>query len=193
MRFGWIQVQALCWLPMKRLPVILLATLFTVTAAATTYVRVEKDGTKTYSDRPIPGGKPVELEPAQTYSSQQPTISTPRSNAPIEQQLLDQLSDFRYESCTVSPANDTTYVNPEKVTVGVQISPELQPTHTLVLTVDGQPVPGGPNVRNATLTEVYRGTHTVAVTVTNGYGQTMCSASASFHVQRPSLNSPARR
>ena len=31
---------------------------------ATTYVRVEKDGTKTYSDRPLPGGQPVELEPA---------------------------------------------------------------------------------------------------------------------------------
>ena len=193
MRFGWIQAQALCWLPMKRLPVILLASLFGVTAAATTYVRVEKDGTKTYSDRPIPGGKPVDLEPAQTYSNQQPTISTPRSNVPIEQQLLDRLSDFRYASCSVAPANDTTYVNPEMVIVGVQLSPELQPTHKLTLTVDGQPVPGGENARSATLTEVPRGTHTVTVRVTNGYGQTMCSASSSFHVQRPSLNSPARR
>jgi hypothetical protein len=193
MRFGWIQVQALCWLPMKRLPVILLASLFAVTAAATTYVRVEKDGTKTYSDKPIPGGKPIELEPAQTYSSQKPTVTTPRSNQPIEQQLLDQLEDFRYMSCDVSPANDTTYVNPERVVVEVRLTPELQSTHTLVLTVDGQPVPGGPNVRNATLTQVHRGTHTVAATVTNGYGQTVCSASASFHVQRPSLNSPARR
>jgi hypothetical protein len=193
MRFGWIQVQALCWLPMKRLPVILMASLFAVTAAATTYVRVEKDGTKTYSDKPIPGGKPIDLEPAQTYSGQQPTISTPRSNVPIEQQLLERLKDFRYASCAVSPANDTTYVNPEMVIVGVRLTPELQPSHTLVLTVDGQPVPGGPNTRSATLTEVYRGTHTVAVTVTDGYGQTVCSASASFHVQRPSLNSPARR
>jgi hypothetical protein len=193
MRFGWIQVQALCWLPMKRLPVILLASLFAVTAAATTYVRVEKDGTKTYSDKPIPGGKPIDLEPAQTYSSQQPTISTPRSNVPIEQLLLERLKDFRYTSCAVSPANDTTYVNPEMVIVGVRLTPELQPSHTLVLTVDGQPVPGGPNARSATLTEVYRGSHTVAVTVTDGYGQTVCSASASFHVQRPSLNSPARR
>jgi hypothetical protein len=156
-------------------------------------VRVEKDGTKTYSDRPIPGGKPVELEPAQTYSNQQPTISAPRSNVPLEQQLLDRMNDFRYTSCTVSPANDTTFVNPEMVMVSAQISPELQPTHTLVLTVDGQPVPGGPNTRGATLTDVFRGTHTVTVTVTNGYGQTMCNASASFHVQRPSLNSPARR
>ena len=43
---------------MKRsLPVLVLASLCVVsTAQATTYVRVEKDGTKTYSDRPIPGG-----------------------------------------------------------------------------------------------------------------------------------------
>lgn len=178
---------------MNRFAVILLAALFAVTAAATTYVRVEKDGTKTYSDRPIPGGQPVEVQPAQTYSNPQPTLSTPRSNVPLEQQLLDQMRDFRYASCRVSPANDTTYVNPEVVLVGVQLSPELQPTHKLVLTVDGQPVPGGENARSATLTEVPRGTHTVTVTVTNGYGQTMCSASAAFHVQRPSLNSPARR
>jgi glutamine synthetase len=44
-------------------------------ACATTYVRVEKDGTKTYSDRPLPGGQPVELESAQTYSARNRSAS----------------------------------------------------------------------------------------------------------------------
>ena len=57
-------------------------------ALATTYVRVEKDGTKTYSDRPMPGGQPVEVQPAQTYSA--PPVAPGSSNLPREQQLVEQ-------------------------------------------------------------------------------------------------------
>ena len=61
--------------------VIFLGSLLAASAAlATTYVRVEKDGTKTYSDRPLPGGQPVDIQPAQTYSA--PATPTPQdSNA----------------------------------------------------------------------------------------------------------------
>ena len=56
---------------MKRLRLALSLVLMSAAtvALATTYVRVEKDGTKTYSDRPIPGGVPVEVQPAQGYSA----------------------------------------------------------------------------------------------------------------------------
>ena len=55
---------------MKRAVVILLGMLgVAASVQATTYVRVEKDGSKTYSDRPLPGGQPVEIQPAQTYSA----------------------------------------------------------------------------------------------------------------------------
>ena len=85
--------------------VLLLGSLCAVSAAlATTYVRVEKDGTKTYSDRPIPGGQPVELQQAQTYSAPPPPSED--SQRPREEQLLQQ-DDFRYQSCTISPENDT--------------------------------------------------------------------------------------
>ncbi len=63
------------------------------TALATTYVRVEKDGTKTYSDRPIPGGSPSTCSPrratrrplrresssASSRDSRKPTISATRA------------------------------------------------------------------------------------------------------------------
>jgi hypothetical protein len=176
---------------MKRLSLFFLATVCAASAFATTYVRVEKDGSKTYSDRPIPGGQPVELETAQTYSS--PTGSNPvsRGQTPREQQLLEQMDDFRYASCTVTPANNTSYTNPESVSVGVVLNPSLRPEDSLSLTVDGQPIPGGGT--SATLTTVYRGTHTVAAVVKNRYGKTLCQATSSFHVLRPSLNSPTRR
>jgi hypothetical protein len=177
---------------MKRLSLFLLATVCTASAFATTYVRVEKDGSKTYSDRPLPGGQPVELATAQTYSA--PTAPDPSSGqTPREQQLLEQMDNFRYTSCSVTPANDTSYTNPESVSVAVALSPNLRAEDTIIVTVDGQPIPGGPNSMAATLTTVYRGTHTVAAVVKNRYGKTLCQATSAFHVIRPSLNSPNRR
>ena len=63
LRFGWIQVKGLCSGAMTRATLVLfLVSMAAAPAAlADTYVRVEKDGTKTYSDRPLPGGKPVVL------------------------------------------------------------------------------------------------------------------------------------
>ena len=178
---------------MKRLPLFLLASVCAASAFATTYVRVEKDGSKTYSDKPIPGGQPVELANAQTYTSPPAPTSPTSSRVPREQQLLDEMDDFRYTSCVVMPAKDTSYTNPESVTVGVSLTPGLIPNHTVVVTVDGQPIPGGPNAMGATLTTVYRGSHTVSAVVKNQYGKTMCQASSTFHVLRPSLNMPGRR
>ena len=178
---------------MNRLPVILLAVLSATAAYATTYVRVEKDGTKTYSDRPIPGGVPIELTPAQSYSSPEPRIATPTGSGPLEQSLLEQMDNFRYTSCEITPQNDTTFTNPDTVSVSVNLMPSLRGDHSVQVTVDGVPIAGGQNAMSTILSNVFRGSHTVAVTVKNRYGQSLCSSSATFHVLRPSLNSPARR
>src|SRR4051812_46503667 len=107
-RFGPIQAQGLCSSPMKcsSLAVLLGSLCVLSTAQATTYVRVEKDGTKTYSDRPIPGGQVVDLQPAQTYSVPAASGYTPRSSDSNE------LTDFRYDSCPISPQHDSTFTNP---------------------------------------------------------------------------------
>jgi hypothetical protein len=169
----------------------LIGTLCVASAAlATTYVRVEKDGTKTYSDRPLPGGQPIDLEPAQSYSS--PQTPNVNSNLPREQQLLQQVDDFKYDRCALTPANDSTFTNPEEVIISLSTFPMLRPFDLVVLTVDGQAV-GAPGTMTYKMTPVYRGTHAVAATVTNRAGKVVCTANASFHVMRPSLNSPARR
>jgi len=177
---------------MKRTSLLFLATVCAASAFATTYVRVEKDGSKTYSDRPIPGGQPVELSTAQTYSAPTGPNAT-SSQIPREQQLLDQMDDFSYSSCAITPSNDTSYTKAESVSVGVALIPPLRSEDTIAVTVDGQPIPGGPNAMSATLTTVFRGTHTVAAVVKNRYGKTLCEATSAFHVLRPSLNSPNRR
>ena len=177
---------------MKRQSLILLLGSLCVvsTALATTYVRVEKDGTKTYSDRPIPGGQVVDLEPAQTYTAP-PAGPQPQSGRPREEQLLQQAENFRYESCTVTPENDTTIQNPTSVVITVATKPPLRPGDVITMTVDGQPA-GGPNALSYTLSPAPRGTHTVGVNVTNTNGTAVCNSTSVFHVMQPGLNSPAR-
>lgn len=171
---------------MKRCLSLLLGSLCVAsTALATTYMRVEKDGTKTYSDRPIPGGKAIELEPAQSYSApSQPGIaSQPSTQEP---------DTFLYQNCAVTPENDATLFNPEIVSISVVTAPALRPLDTVILTVDGQSV-GQPGITSHTMTQPPRGTHTVTVTIRNQYGRLLCNVTSSFHVQRPSINSPGRR
>ena len=171
---------------MKRsLPVLVIASLGVVsTALATTYVRVEKDGSKTYSDRPLPGGQPIDVQPAQSYSA--PPQPSTGSRIGYAQEMVD---NFTYGSCTITPANDSTFNNPEMVPISVATSPPLRPNDTVIMNVDGQNI--APGTMNYTMTPVNRGTHTVSVTITSRTGRQVCSASTSFHVTRPSLNSPA--
>lgn len=175
---------------MKRLSLLVTSLAVASIACATTYVRVEKDGTKTYSDRPLPGGQAVELESAQTYSAPKPA-ETPSSNLPADRRLLSRIDDFRYESCTISPENDATYTNPTNVPITATIVPPLRVGDVAQLTVDGKPVPR--NATTAVLDPAYRGTHTAQITVKDQFGRTLCTGSSSFHVFRPSVNSPARR
>jgi hypothetical protein len=175
---------------MKRLSLLMASLAVASAALATTYVRVEKDGTKTYSDRPIPGGQPVDLEPAQTYSS--PAAASPAaSNLPPEQELLRKIDDFRYESCTLAPENDATFTNPLNVPVTATVVPTVRVGDVVQLSVDGKPA--ATNALNAVLDPAYRGTHTAQLTIKDSFGRVLCTASVTFHVMRPSLNSPARR
>jgi hypothetical protein len=175
---------------MKRAVVILLGSLLAASAAqGTTYVRVEKDGSKTYSDRPLPGGQPVEVQPAQTYSA--PPTST-NSSLPREQQEVLSAPNFQYQ-CAILPRADETFQNPESVTLAVQLSPALRPSDQVKFSLDGTDVPNEENGTSTTVQYPDRGSHTASVQVTDGSGKALCDTSATFHVQRTNLNSPARQ
>jgi Domain of unknown function (DUF4124) len=186
-------VKGLFFCPMTRASfVIFISSLLASSAAlATTYVRVEKDGTKTYSDRPLPGGQPVDILPAQTYPA--PATPAPQDSArPREEQALNDAANFRYE-CALAPREDETFQNPETVTLSVALTPGLRSGDEVIFSVDGTTVPRGEIPTSATLTLPERGTHTATVRIMDRYGKPVCNASSNFHVQRTSLNSPQRR
>ena len=159
-------------------------------AHATTYVRVEKDGSKTYSDRPLPGGQPVDIQPAQTYSAPANTSSNP-SLTREQQQVMDAAS-FQYQ-CAITPRADETFQNPETVTLAVQLTPSLRPGDQVKFSMDGAEVPNESNATSAAVEYPDRGTHTASVNVTDRSGKPLCNTSATFHVQRSNLNSPTRQ
>lgn len=172
---------------------LLFATVLAASAAmATTYVRVEKDGSKTYSDRPLPGGQPIEIEPAQTYSA--PPPDTSQRDVPREQRLVREMDNpFQYANCSITPQNDATFTNPESVPIGLALAPGLQAGHIVQLSVDGAPLPGEPTTTSFTMPQPFRGAHTITATVKDSYGRTLCNVSSTFHVFRPSINMPKRR
>lgn len=178
---------------MKRALVIFLLGSFAMSSAfATTYVRVEKDGTKTYSDRPIPGGQPIEIQSAQTYSSAPSTPAPRNAGLSSEQQLLRDMGEvFHYESCTLTPAAEQTFTNPEEVAVGAHLKPVLRVGDVVTLSVDGAPV-GGTNTMSYVMKPAFRGAHSISLSVKDRYGRPLCDASSTFHVFQPTLNSPAR-
>jgi len=177
---------------MSRVILLMTCTVLASTALATTYVRVEKDGTKTYSDRPLPGGQPVDVQPAQTYSAPAPTSSPGDSRRPREELEMREAANFRYTLCQLSPGNDQTFTNPAKVDIRLTLNPPLRPGDELKILVDGAPPPGAAGSLSVSLEQPDRGSHTVTAEIKDRYGKGLCMASSTFHVQRPSLNSPGR-
>jgi hypothetical protein len=176
---------------MKRIGLVIIFGALLVSAAqATTYVRVEKDGTKTYSDRPLEGGHPVDVQPAQTYSA--PPSSSSSSSHSREQNDMDDAANFHYE-CSLTPRNDETYTNPESVSVGLMLSPGLRYGDVLTFTMDGVPLTGGNGQTAFSVPQPDRGSHTVIAHVVDRSGRTVCDTSTTFHVMRPSVNAPTRR
>ena len=172
--------------------VILLASLLAASAAqATTYMRVEKDGSKTYSDRPLPGGQEVLIESAQTYSAPPTPTGTNSSRSPEQQQALD-AANFRY-NCALTPRADETFQNPESIVLAVQMTPSLRPGDQVKFSMDGASVANEENATSRTVEFPDRGTHTAGVQITDRSGKSLCDVSATFHVQRTGLNSPARQ
>jgi hypothetical protein len=159
----------------------------TVAVAATVYKWVDEQGVTHYSDQPHENAQKVELKAPQTYSSPKTTAPATRSAPPRKS------SAPTYQSCAINePASEQAYLNTDTVTAGVTVLPAVRPGDTVVVTLDGSPVPGVPaNGGQFSITPVDRGTHAMQMVVKDVDGTTVCSsAPVTFYVRQPSLQSP---
>jgi hypothetical protein len=158
-----------------------------VATAATVYKWVDENGVTHFSDQPHENAQKVELKAPQTFSAPK-TTSTPSSSTQPKRP-----AEKVYQSCSMSePSNDQVFLNTDTVSAGTSVQPGVRPGDTVLVTMDGSPVPGVPSTGGQfTITPVDRGEHTIQMVVKDPSGTTVCtSASVTFHVRQPSLQSP---
>jgi hypothetical protein len=161
----------------------------TVAVATTVYKWVDEDGVTHFSDQPHQNAQKVELKTPQTFTAPKNTgPAQPFRNAPPRES-----TQKVYTSCGISePTADQVYMNTDTVSAGVTAQPGVRPGDTVIVTMDGAPVPGVPaGGGQFTISPVDRGEHTIQMVIKDPAGSTLCSSpSVTFHVRQPSLQSP---
>ena len=169
----------------------LLTGLLSTAAQAEIYKSVNPDGSISYSDKPIAGGKaiiPPEITPA-------PAILIPRKLKP-EDQDKDKPLPYKVFKL-VSPTNNTTIRNNiGDVAVSLKIKPELQTKHkhTISIYLDNKEIVNNLSSSSYTVKNIDRGSHTISATLHDKTGKALKkSQSITLHLHRFStLHNKAR-
>jgi Domain of unknown function (DUF4124)/Bacterial Ig domain len=158
--------------------------------AAVVYRWVDADGVVHFSDQPVPGAeKMVTATGASRGIMGQPTPSSRPAEKPKPASTLaaTQLS-------ITSPGPDQTFTGNQPVSVHLSAEPQLKGTHTVTWTLNGAPVNQAPDATEFTLTDLDRGTYSLAATVSDSTtGETKSVDPVTFHVMRPSLSTPQHK
>ncbi|WP_165831392.1 DUF4124 domain-containing protein [Abyssibacter profundi] len=172
----------LCWL----------GALPGLVAAGEIYRYVDEQGRVHYTDEPPPQyerkAEALTLDGVQTYEGRR-LQTQPR--APRRES--DDRGEVGYERVQLMrPASEQTIRDPSHtLTVSVQVAPPLRTKlgHRLQYFLDGQPAGAPTTSTSRTLTEVYRGTHTVQVVVVDGSGRQLAQTERrTVFMKPPSVN-----
>jgi uncharacterized protein DUF4124 len=175
---------------MRKWLILLSALLGTAASAAPAWTWVDEEGTRHYSDRPVPGAERVELAGAQGFGTPSRLPRTARASADAAG-----VPGAAYQSIeVVSPAEQETLWNiGTNLPVQVRFQPALQPGHRYDLLYDGQRRNVNTAAARVTLPNVFRGEHTLQVIVIDAAGtEVMRSPARVFFVQQTSTQNPNR-
>jgi hypothetical protein len=177
---------------MRKWLILLSALSGTSASAAPAWTWVDAEGTRHYSDRPVPGAQQVELVGAQGFGT-----SARASRARADgQDGTPGVPGAAYQSIeVVSPAEQETLWNiGTNLPVQVRFQPALQPGHRYDLLFDGQRRNVNTAAARVTLPDVFRGEHTLQVVVIDSAGtEIMRSPARVFFVQQTSTQNPNSR
>jgi hypothetical protein len=172
---------------MRKWLIVLSVLLTSTVSGAPAWRWVDSDGTVHYSDRPVPGATQIELGGAQTFSA------PPRTPAVSASTATSARESSRYETFEISsPAEQQTLWNiGATLQVQLQLSPSLAPNHRIDLIYDGRPLELRSTSTTFTLTDVFRGTHTLQAVIRDLQGtEVQRSPLRSFIVQQTSILNP---
>jgi hypothetical protein len=185
----------LFWVPMRTptLTLLLTAALALPSAAvlaANVYKWVDEKGVTHYSDQPHPKAKEVQVDSAQTYSSE-PAPQTSSSSS----STASASAGPPYGVCEIyRPEADETFQNTNTLTAKVRLEPQLRPGDRVAIAVDGKRLTDQPDqATEFVISEVSRGTHSLLVVIEDRQGKAVCTSPAvQFHVHQPSVQAPVR-
>jgi hypothetical protein len=157
--------------------------------AAEVFRWVDDDGVVHFSDRAHEGAEEIDVKPAQGFTP-------PPVQRRVKKDDADADADgaVSYESLTISrPSKDETIWSAlGEIQVVVDLSPELNPDHSVQLFLDGKVV-GSSVGGNLTfnLSDVDRGTHALRAEVRDDSGKSLIASSpVTFTVQKTSTLYP---
>lgn len=174
---------------MKKAVYLLLFLIAVPALAQTVYRWVDKQGVVHYSDQPHKGAQPVQLGSATVLPFKVPDQASGPQTAPEPETA----SIPAYQVKILAPAPGSTIwpVN-YKVHARVQVSPPLGGGTLLKYELDGKMM-GKPTARTSVeLKPVYRGTHTLTVSVLGPKGEAVATGSSTFYARQHSILHPGR-
>ena len=157
--------------------------------AAPAWTWVDAQGRRHYSDRPVEGATQIELGEPQTFGGSAARTSARPAAAAREE--ADAPAAVTYSVLDiVSPTQEETLHNIEgNLGVNVATNPALQSGHRIDAILDGERREVGARSLNFTLSEVYRGEHTLQVVIVDAAGtEVKRSAAVTFFVRQTSVN-----
>jgi hypothetical protein len=152
------------------------------------YRWVDQDGVIHYADQPgAPDAERVQLQGLSEYEAQ------PVAEEAAPEASPEAVAAYRSLRITQPAAEEVFFGGDNSITVVAELDGELQPGHTLIFYLDGQPVPNAAGL-SAPLGPLDRGTHVLRVAVldTNGY-VLLSSTPVPIHVRQTSIQNPQRR
>jgi hypothetical protein len=169
---------------MRILLVLLLLVASAAVAKEEVYKWVDENGVVHYTDKPpSDNAAPAKLPPLQTYKGGSAPDLRKFDKGPQDGKPYAGLTQVQ----VVTPSHDETFRGGERtVPIAVVVTPSLREGQQLIYVVDGKPQSLPTTDTSYALTNVDRGSHSVAVTVVDATGRELGrSGTVTFHMKPP--------
>ena len=149
------------------------------------YKSVDEYGNVHYSDQPVSGAEEIRLRKPTLYTP--PPLPVQQTTSGSSESGTEENASSLYQSIAiVSPENEETIRSNEgRLTVSIELVPGLKQNHKIRIYLDGNQAAGELDSTQVTLSQVDRGTHTLAVSVVDDKeNELKRSESITFHLLR---------
>jgi hypothetical protein len=177
---------------MRKWLILLFGLMVSSVQGAPAWTWVDANGQVHFSDTPVPGAKRIELANAQAFGSA-PRQGARQDTTPAaeSEQAADREARYRTFNITSPKQQETLWNTGSVVTVQVALEPQLQRGHRLDLFLDGQRRNLNATSTTLTLSDVFRGIHTIQAVVVDQRGEEVLrSLATTFMVQQTSIQNP---